>query len=95
MEKIDKMKDGPRALMDNIAVNMVSFYERKRKYAARLEWNRLVGAAKMYVMLADEYANPIQEYALRILEKVCEIYGEDYFDVIDFIASKWKKGERQ
>ena len=91
MEKIDKMKVEARALMDNIAVNMVSFYERKRKYAARLEWNRLVGAAKMYAVLADEDSNPIQRYALNILEKVCEIYGEDLFDVINFIECKWKR----
>ena len=88
MEKIDKMKVEARALMDNIAANIIFFYERKRKYFARLEWNKLVGAAKMYAVLADEDSNPFQRYALNILEKVCEIYGEDLFDVIDFIACK-------
>ena len=85
MEKIDKMKVEPRALMDNIAVDMVLSYESNRKFDARCHWYQLCGAARMYEVLADHDENPVQRYALRILEKVCETYGEDLIDVMNFI----------
>ena len=84
MEKIDKMKDGPRALMDNIAVDLVLSYENKDKFSARCHWYQLAGTARMYAVLADHDENPVQRYALRILEKVCETYGEDLIDVMNF-----------
>ena len=84
MEKIDKMKDGPRALMDNIAVDLVLFYKRNDKFGARCAWHQLAGAARMYEVLVEHDENPVQRYALRILKKVCETYGEDLIDVMNF-----------
>ena len=84
MEKIDKMKLEPRALMDNIAVDLVQSYESKDKFSARWHWYQLCGAARMYAVLADHDANPVQRFALKVLEKVCETYGEDLIDVMNF-----------
>lgn len=84
MEKIDKMKVEPRALMDNIAVDLVLSYENKDKFSARCHWYQLCGAARMYAVLAEHDANPVQRYALKVLGHVCETYGEDLIDVMNF-----------
>ena len=85
MEKFDKMKDGPRAMMDNIAVDLVLSYENKNKFSARCHWYQLCGAARMYAVLADKDPNPVQTYALKVLGYVCETYGEDLSAVWDYL----------
>lgn len=84
MEKIDKMKVEPRALMDSIATDVVLSYKANDKFSARCHWYQLAGAARMYDVLADKDANPVQRYALKVLGHVCETYGEDLIDVMNF-----------
>lgn len=84
MEKIDKMKVEPRALMDSIATDIVLSYKSNDKFSARCHWYQLCGASRMYDVLADHDANPVQRFALKVLKKVCETYGEDLIDVMNF-----------
>ena len=85
MEKINKMKVEPRMLMDSIATDMVLSYKANDKFGARCHWYQLAGAARMYEVLADKDANPVQRFALEVLRVVCELHGEDLIDVMNFI----------
>ena len=77
-------KEEAFALMDSIATDMILSFKANDKFSARCHWYQLAGAARMYAVLADHDENPVQKYALRILGKVCETYGEDLIDVMNF-----------
>lgn len=82
---MEKKKEQSFVLMDSIAVDLVICYKRGDKYGSRDNWCQLAGASRMYAnAFGIRNPNPIQTVALEVLRAVCETYGEDLIDVMNF-----------
>lgn len=69
-----------------IALDVLDFYKNGRKQDAKMAWNQLVGAARIFaIAYNDDNPNPVQTHAIPTLRDACESFGIDPKAVWDYL----------
>lgn len=74
-------------MLDRFAMNVLIFFIERKKNAAKISWNHLMGAATMYAFAIHDGEKTASWFAENALKGVCELYGEN-FDVIEEFLEK-------
>ena len=84
MEKKDQLKNGLK-LIDRFAMNAFIFFVEGKKSAAKASWYQLLGAATMYAYAIDEEGKTSFWFAEKALRAACDLYGQDYDALEEFL----------